>query len=585
MKSSFQKILILFFTAILATIIVLAVVSSSTTRAFRDTSFWVGHTQNVLGEAEQISSLTKDLQLEGAGYYFTGDSSFLYAYYTAKKLVLDRIRSLKNITVDNPSQQKRLESVELIVRDLITFSELAIQERKTNGVTKGFSVSVYKRKIFREKINDLITATIKEEKRLLVMREAANTKSISATSQLFDILIGIIFILLITGFLSILYNHNKRRKAEEELRESDERFQVLVNNIKDLAIFMIDKNGYIINWYRGAENVLGYSKVEIIGKHISVFYTVADIEQGLVDYNLKTATAMGSVETEGWRVKKDGSKFWADIIITAINDEKANVQGFTVVARDYTLHKKAEDEIKNALEKERELSEMKSNFVSMASHEFRTPLSSILSSASLITQYTTTEQQDKRERHVKRISFSVSNLISILDEFLSLEKIEEGKVEAKIQIFNLKELITQLLIDIKTASRPAQVITYEHDGEERVNSDISFITHIVTNLTTNAVKYSSENTPVSVHTEVTGGIIRIRVKDEGMGISEEDQKRLFERFFRSASVANIQGTGLGLHITKRYVDLMKGTIKVKSVVGKGSEFIVEVANVATTASA
>jgi len=273
-------------------------------------------------------------------------------------------------------------------------------------------------------------------------------------------------------------------------------------------------------------------------------------------------------------VRKDGSRFWADVLITAVYDEYGKPQGFTKVTRDFSLHKSAEDEVKNNLQKEKALSEMKSNFVSMASHEFRTPLSTILSSVSLLGQYKTTEQQDKRDKHIRLIKSSVSEMVAILEEFLSLEKIEQDKVYVKKEVFNLKELAERINTQFNTTLKPAQVILYRHIGKEEVCLDAGIINHVLNNLLSNALKYSPEATEVSFETGVGENAVTLKVKDRGIGISQEDQEHLFERFFRASNTGAIKGTGLGLHIVKRYVDLMQGTIFVDSEIGKGSVFIV-----------
>jgi signal transduction histidine kinase len=241
--------------------------------------------------------------------------------------------------------------------------------------------------------------------------------------------------------------------------------------------------------------------------------------------------------------------------------------------RDFNLHKKAENESLMALKKERQLNQMKSNFVALASHEFRTPLSSILSSASLLEQYTTTEMQDRRDKHIQRIKSSVGYLVAILEEFLSLERIEEGKVRVQKECFNIKNQVTELIHKFMAGDRGHQ-LKYEHQGRETVFLDQAFIEHILTNLISNAIKYSPDHSDIFIFTMADDRMIKLVVKDQGIGISASDQKLLFEKFFRAANTGNIKGTGLGLHIVKRYVDLMEAEISVESDIGKGTSFII-----------
>lgn len=232
-------------------------------------------------------------------------------------------------------------------------------------------------------------------------------------------------------------------------------------------------------------------------------------------------------------------------------------------------------ELSKALSKERELSDLKSRFVSMASHEFRTPLSTILSSVSLIGKYVSTDEQDKRDKHILRIKSSVNNLTDILNEFLSLGKIEEGKIQVHLTEFNLKEQLQLIISEIRPILKTEQFIQFQHEGQTQVNLDLSLLRNILINLISNAIKFSPEKANIWVASSRKEDTITITIKDEGLGIPEEDMKHLFERFFRGKNVVNIQGTGLGLHIVSRYVELMGGKISVESQLEKGTTFTIK----------
>jgi len=231
----------------------------------------------------------------------------------------------------------------------------------------------------------------------------------------------------------------------------------------------------------------------------------------------------------------------------------------------------SKDELMIALSQEKELSDLKSRFVAMASHEFKTPLSTILSSASLLSKYVLTDEQDKREKHTQRIKSAVNNLTDILNDFLSIEKIEEGKIAAKKTLFSVQDHINNLCTEMTGILKKGQQFAYKHSGEKEVNLDQTLLKNILINLVSNAIKFSPEGSVVHISTNVTGNRLILSVKDSGIGISEEDQRHLFERFFRATNVSNIQGTGLGLHIVAKYVELMNGQIEVKSKLEKGTE--------------
>lgn len=238
--------------------------------------------------------------------------------------------------------------------------------------------------------------------------------------------------------------------------------------------------------------------------------------------------------------------------------------------------RKSEEELRQALEKEKELSELKSRFVTMASHEFRTPLTSILSSADLIEAYTK-EPEDKRLRHVGRIRSSVNNMITILNDFLSLSKLEENRVEQRIVSTKLNEFVQELKDELHGLLKEGQTLdcTINSDNGE-VFLDRNILKNILYNLLSNAIKYSSEGKPILLKIEEDGETLNIEVTDQGIGIPEEDQQFLFTRFFRAKNVENIQGTGLGLNIVKRYLQLMDGEIDFVSKPGKGTSFFLKI---------
>lgn len=252
-------------------------------------------------------------------------------------------------------------------------------------------------------------------------------------------------------------------------------------------------------------------------------------------------------------------------------DASGLVNQILLVEKNITEQKKTEQEILRSLEKERQLNELKSRFVSMASHEFRTPLGTILSSISLVERYQENGESEKGQKHVQRIKNSVQTLTSILNDFLSLDKLEEGKVQLKPQEFNIHDLAIDLCEELSALKKQDQQIELIYKGSDTVNLDPQFTRIIMLNLMSNAIKYSEANGQIVLSINV-GKTIQVSVKDDGIGIPEVDHEHMFERFFRAKNATNIQGTGLGLNIVKRYVDLMQGNITFESEQGKGTTF-------------
>lgn len=274
------------------------------------------------------------------------------------------------------------------------------------------------------------------------------------------------------------------------------------------------------------------------------------------------------------RQQKELEKVTNDI--RRLNTElEAKVGERTAILREALMKlEESQKELSDALDKERELNEIKSRFVSMASHEFRTPLSTILSSASLISKYPLTEENDKREKHVRRIKDSVNYLNELLEDFLSLGKLEEGKVSVSVCSFPISEFLNETIDEMKETLKKGQQITIGCEGDGDFVTDKRMLKNIVLNLLSNASKFSGEGKNIRVHVSNKENILSITVRDEGIGIPEEDLPYLFDSFFRGKNVSNIQGTGLGLPIIKRYLELLNGTITVESRLNNGTSFCI-----------
>lgn len=236
---------------------------------------------------------------------------------------------------------------------------------------------------------------------------------------------------------------------------------------------------------------------------------------------------------------------------------------------------KSKEELIVAFEREKELNELKSRFVTVASHEFRTPLSAILSSAYLLDKYNEVQGDPKTKKHIHRIQGAVEGMKSILEDFLSLGKMEEGLVQTNMEFISndaLSNIITELIHTMEGLLKKGQHVVFANDVKQDVFVDINLLKNILINLVSNAVKFSNENGQIKVHSQLIDGNLNITVEDNGIGIPEDEQHHLYERFFRAKNAGNIQGTGLGLHIVGKYLELLNGGMTMKSRLNEGTIF-------------
>jgi len=356
----------------------------------------------------------------------------------------------------------------------------------------------------------------------------------------------------------------------------DNRFEALFNSAS-MAIIVVDSKGVIAMANNYANTLFAYTEESMVGQVLEKLIPqrhhakhVGHREGYIEKPNART---MGQGMTLSAQ-KKDGTEFPVEI---SLGHFETGEDKFAIAfIADITKRKLNEEKIiaqQVEMEKGKEINDLKSRFVSMASHEFRTPLSTILSSISLLSKYTSTEDQSKRDKHIDRIKSSVKTLTDILNEFLSLGRIEEGKVEMNPEIFDLVEFIHAVNNEMSVLLKPGQQFIFNHKGNTQTYTNTNLLKHIMINLLSNAIKFSPENASITIDTEVTTTHTKIAITDKGIGIPAADQVHLFERFFRATNVTNIQGTGLGLHIVGRYVELLNGTINYNSEFENGSRFI------------
>ncbi len=361
------------------------------------------------------------------------------------------------------------------------------------------------------------------------------------------------------------------KAAENSAVTSQELLATIFKNFPKGFVVVVNLNLEIV-FIEGEElGELGFSDLANKGIRVSEVKGVQDKTLEKVIYNIGQ-TLQG--EHCSFEIKVKNRSYLVNT--TPLYDEDKKITRALIVHNNISAQKEIEIEIRKTLQKEKEINELKSRFISMASHEFRTPLSVILSSTNLIERQNAPEQEDKRIKYVNTIKSSVKNLVAILNDFLSLSKLEEGKVKAEPTLFDFIDFSKSLVEEIEGIKKNGQVINIVNsESPIQVNLDPKLLKHIVHNLLVNAIKYSEENKSTTLKIDTKNTKLFIEITDQGIGIPEEDQHYLFQRFYRAKNATNFEGTGLGLNIVRQYTELMGGTIDFQSKLNEGTTFIVE----------
>jgi PAS domain S-box-containing protein len=364
----------------------------------------------------------------------------------------------------------------------------------------------------------------------------------------------------------------ERRRRDEQLLRSEERFRLLVNAVEDYAIFMLDPDGRVATWNIGAERMKGFTASEIIGQHVSRFHLDENVRAGKPEEELATAARQGNAREEGWRVRKDGTKFWANVVLTAIRGQSGELLGFAKVTRDLTDRLRLEDERLHRGRAE-EAVRLRDEFLSIASHELKTPLTALQIELHSWQRWVGTDDS----RAVKRFARAIRNaerLTALIESLLDVSRIATGRLVLKPQPLDLSETILDLIEGLRGAAAKAGCeISVTTPGPIQGSWDRLRLEQVVMNLLSNALKYAA-GTHVSVSLATDGGDAVIEIADGGPGIPEEALARIFGRFERAAPVRHYGGLGLGLYVSREIVEAQNGTITARNLKGGGACFTV-----------
>jgi PAS domain S-box-containing protein len=380
------------------------------------------------------------------------------------------------------------------------------------------------------------------------------------------------------------------RLQDDDARESVALYRLLVESVRDYAIFALDPTGHILTWNPGAQRFKGYTAEEIIGKHFSIFYPQSEIDRGFPEMELKVAVAEGRFEDEGWRLRKDGTRFWANVVITALWHTTGELVGFAKVTRDLTERREAE---LRAIEDARRIAEAeaanraRAEFLATMSHELRTPLNAIGGYVDLISLGIRGPVTEQQIDDLKRIRRSQQHLLGIINDLLNFSRIEAGRITYDLDYVAVQDILTAVSDMVEPLALSKHLTTeWPKDVQSDVYVDRAKAEQILLNLLTNAIKFTEEGGTITVSCRVRRDRTEMDVADTGMGIPPDSLESIFEPFVqvgRTHSSAH-EGAGLGLAISRDLARAMGGELTARSDFGAGSTFTLALPRGPATAS-
>ena len=380
------------------------------------------------------------------------------------------------------------------------------------------------------------------------------------------------------GFGKVTRDLTERKRAEEELRESEERLRVLVQSVTDYAIFMLTPDGEVATWNTGAERLKGYRYDEIVGHRFDRFYTAEDQRDGVPRRVLESALRDGRSELEGWRVRKDGSRFWANVVITALYGADGRHRGFAKVTRDLTTRKRSEDALREALDRERlaaaqlrELDQMRTDLMAIVAHDVRGPITVLQGFADLLLSEWDTMPDDEKRLLVGRAAARARDLGAFVNDVFDVARIESGELRLAIAPFDVAALAAMVVSDANAAA-PDRRVCLDTSGPAFALGDEHRTWQVLSNLVANAVKFSPSSEPVDVRVDAGDVDVVVSVTDRGPGIAGDQQAGVFDRFTRLPESAGTPGSGMGLYIARSLTEAQGGQIAVDSTPGAGATF-------------
>jgi signal transduction histidine kinase/CHASE3 domain sensor protein len=579
-KNIYDRFIFIGYVAAIAILAFIGVESFRSTTNYIASDKDVTNTHHILEMLVTTQFTLKDAENSEKGYIITLKNMYLDPYISDRDKLKKITQELKGLTSNIPIEQKNIIVIDSLINLRVELLNTGIIQR--NG-KNGFEAAQHmlasdSGKNISDSIYAMIDRVQMATNNSLADKENELILYAGNTGKFYSAGIVVSILLLILTYILHLNDRKKRNLVEQQLHDSQKRYELIAQNFPDGTINVLNKELKYV-FANGKElSKFEIAPEDLIGTEYLIRFPLEKrdfIRDMLMDvFERKSISVTFEFTYRGLLYTASAVALW--------NSAKNDIDEILLVEQNITTQKRAEQDVRSSLAKEKHLNELTSLIVSIASHEFRTPLGTIISSTELIEKYirNTNEVElvrEKSKKHLLRIKSSVDHLVQILNSFISLEKLEQGKIEVKPTLFNIALFSEDLVDELSTSLKKEQHITYTHVGSNTgVFLDQQMMKNVIVNLLSNASKYSPEGSPIEYTTILNGNGLEINVTDHGMGIPESDQAHLFENFFRAKNAVNVRGTGLGLNIVKRYTDLMKGSIIFKSKEGEGTTFTINI---------
>lgn len=524
---------------------------------------WVDHTDQVIAQVYLLGDQVAHSEGGMHGYVTTGNNEFLEQYQIVINHFLPGIQTLRQLTIDNPSQTKRIDALLQTLGQWIAYCHSLIT-LKRSGKEVDSLIRTLEGKHILDTVHTQFSEILSEERQLRYNRIATITRETRNTS-LAAILSFILIGTLLTRSLLL------QRSWEKSLQETEAKYRTIIENTKDYAIFMLDPQGNVLTWNKGAALVIGYEANEIIGQHFSTFYPLKDIQAGKPDMELRIITTEGRYETEGWRLRKDGSQFWANSVFTALREPKGRLLGFSTIVRDLTERKRFESELQSknaaliAANKELEA------FSYSVSHDLRAPLRSADGFSKVLLEDYGEQLDDQAKDYLHRIRASSQRMAQLIDDLLNLSRLT--RKEMTLGRVDLSDLVKKGADELQK-NEPQRNVKFIVQNGIIVKGDHDLLRVLVENLLSNAWKFTSKHASSTIEFGVISQNKKqvYFVRDDGAGFDMSYIQKLFGAFQRLHRATEFPGTGVGLATVQRIVHRHSGLIWADSQIEKGTTF-------------